>query len=584
MPAAFGVALIAMLIAVAGLFLPLRVSRPPTPPGAPRLSIAVLPFRDLSDDRCCAYLADAVSDDLTTDLSHIPGSVVIARESSDMYRNKSLPTAQIGHALNVRYLLEGSLRAVEGQFSINAQLIEAATGAHLWAERFTVPRAHLGEAQDDIVHRLASALGVTLTDIEGTAAARERGGKSDALDLFLQARSILDHSDTLIAMTEAQHLLEQAVAKQPDFADALAELAWLLPRKASIVDPDADADIAEARRVVADALRVAPNAPLALAARGALLTYEDKCDEARASYDAALAVDPDNTAARIGSTVCLTKLGEFAAVVKNVQQLLRSDPENPNNKVRYYQLGFAEIMLDQPQAALDSLTKSLAGDAEPVPGAEEGGRLEWSHLMRIAAMAMSGDDTGARAAYERFNRVWPYRSVWRLGAKFTRHQVALPAFKKVADAIAAAGMPRAFDETIDLGVAPTTQLRNHPLYAPTPVSIPSAGTITTRDLRARIAGGAAIRVVNMGVQAVRLPGTSACDFDPQTPADLAACVAMLRAGSGPVVVMGANPMDWQGYDGALALANSGVTGVLWFRGGAEAWALAGGPYQDGRLQ
>ncbi|MEJ0044826.1 MAG: winged helix-turn-helix domain-containing protein [Rhodospirillales bacterium] len=341
---------------------------------APRLSIAVLPFRDLSDDRCCDYLADAISDDLTTDLSHIPGSVVIARESSDVFRGRALPTAEIGRTLNVRYLLEGSLRAVEGQFSINAQLIEATSGVHLWAERFTVPRDHLADAQDGIVRRLTSALGVKLVDIEGARAARERALTPDALDLYLRGRSILDRTDTLEGMTQAQALLEQALAKQPDDVKVLSELAWLLATKVNnFVEPHPADDLAAARRFAARALALAPDDPNALAAQGAMLAFDGKCTEAEHLYQSALASDPANIRALTGLVVCHGSKAEFRDMADRLATLVRIDPEAPRKRVRYQQLGFAELMLGHASDALPWLERALA-DAPIEPRQRRGPR------------------------------------------------------------------------------------------------------------------------------------------------------------------------------------------------------------------
>jgi TolB-like protein/DNA-binding winged helix-turn-helix (wHTH) protein len=455
----------AAAVALAGLAVKVAlvlVGASAPPAAAPRLSLAVLPFRDLSDDRCCDYLADAISDDLTTDLSHIPGSVVIARESSDAFRGRAMPTAEIGHALNVRYLLEGSLRGVEGQLSINAQLVEAATGAHLWAERFQVPRDHLAEAQQQIVQRLASALGVTLVDIEGSASMRERAQNPDALDLFLRARSILDRSDTLESMTEAQHLLEQAVAKQPGFIEAEAELAWLLPRKINnFAYAGVPADLEGAKTKVAAALSDstgsgranAPGAALALAAKGALQANAGHCEDATATYQAALAIAPDSVEAQTGEIYCLTALGRFADVVARLQTLMRIDPESPRNKVRSQQMGFALLMLNKPAPASTWLERSIAGDPDPVPGADDLGRVEWTRLLLIAATDMKGDTGAAKRMYADYARVWPNRTVWELSAELKHSQVSLPAFGAITAAWRDAGMPEHADEHADFGVA-----------------------------------------------------------------------------------------------------------------------------------
>ena len=148
-----------------------------------RLSVVVMPFRNLSGDASQDFLADAISDDLTTDLSKIPGSLVIARQSADSYRGRAVPAAEIGRALRVRYLLEGSLRTEGRSVHINAQLIDTTTQAHLWAARFDTAPDKLGDARNAIVRRIASALDVVLSD---TDAASRPAQSADAEDLFLR--------------------------------------------------------------------------------------------------------------------------------------------------------------------------------------------------------------------------------------------------------------------------------------------------------------------------------------------------------------------------------------------------------------
>jgi TolB-like protein/DNA-binding winged helix-turn-helix (wHTH) protein/Tfp pilus assembly protein PilF len=572
-------ALAACVLGLAGVELLRHGTAPPVPassrPAAPpRLSIAVLPFRNLSDDRCCDYLADAISDDLTTDLSHIPGSVVIARESSDMFRGHPAPAGEIGRALNVRYLLEGSLRAVDGQFSINAQLIEAATGGHLWAERFTVPRAHLADAQDSIVKRLASALGVKLVDIEGANSVRERPDNPDALDLFLRARSILDRADSLDALSQAQALLEQAMAKQPDDVKALSELGWLLPRKINnFVTAHREADLAEARNVTARALALAPRDPAVLAAKASLQAYDGHCGDAQLTYQAALEGEPDSVRALTGLTVCKFQLGQFGDAVTSLGALLRIDPDGPRQKSRFYQMGFAELMMDRPAEALPWLHRAIAGEADPVPGAPSLTPVEWARLSLIAASGLAGDRADAAEAFAAHRRIWPYRSTWTLESRSPRSFSALPGFRHFLSALEQAGMPRFVDER-----AGPVQGQCGDGLEPTPHAVAGTQTIDTAALSAMLKGGKPV-VADFGVGAAVPPGVGLSPLDPQSGPDMAKLSAM--AAGGPIVTMGSSMLDPRGCQAASLLAGRGRT-VFWYRGGEEAWAAAGLNATDAR--
>jgi TolB-like protein len=155
------------------------------PAVAPRLSIVVLPFANLSSDPEQQYFADAITEDLTTDLSRISGMFVISRNSAFTYRNKQVDTKQIGRELGVRYVLEGSVRRSGDQIRINAQLIDAETDTHVWAERFNGDTSDLFALQDEITTRIAVALDLELI---GAEAARP-SEHPDALDYILRARA-----------------------------------------------------------------------------------------------------------------------------------------------------------------------------------------------------------------------------------------------------------------------------------------------------------------------------------------------------------------------------------------------------------
>ena len=155
---------------------------------APPLSIMVLPFENLSGDKDQDYFADGITDDLTTDLSHLPDSFVISRGTAFTYKGRPIDAKQIGRELGVRYLLEGSVRRVGEAITVNAQLISTETGAHVWADRFEGERSKLGELQVDVVARLARSLDVELVRAESLRANRAPASNPDAADLGMRDR------------------------------------------------------------------------------------------------------------------------------------------------------------------------------------------------------------------------------------------------------------------------------------------------------------------------------------------------------------------------------------------------------------
>ena len=155
------------------------------PPIAARLSIVVLPFANLSDDKEQQYFADGITEDLTTDLSRIPDMLVISRNTAFTYRDKPVETKQIGRELGVRYVLEGSVRRLRNQIRINAQLIDSETDVHLWADRFDCDADDLFAMQNEITSRIAVALNLELVGTE----ARRPTDRPDALEFILWGRA-----------------------------------------------------------------------------------------------------------------------------------------------------------------------------------------------------------------------------------------------------------------------------------------------------------------------------------------------------------------------------------------------------------
>ena len=189
----------------------------------PRLSIVVLPFANLSRDPEQDYFVDGVTESLTTDLSRINGSFVIARNSAFSYKGKSIDVRQVGRELNIRYVLEGSVQRCGNRLRVNVQLVDAETGTHLWAERFDKPVADLFEMQDEIVSRLANALETQL--IEAEARRAERSPHPNSLDLYFQGIAWVNKGTTPDHMAQARGFFERALALDPRSVEALVGLA-----------------------------------------------------------------------------------------------------------------------------------------------------------------------------------------------------------------------------------------------------------------------------------------------------------------------------------------------------------------------
>jgi len=559
---------------------------PGTHATSPPLSIVVMPFRNLSADQGRAYLADAISDDLTTDLSHIPGSLVIARASADAYKGRAVSAGEVGRALNVRYLLEGSLHAEGDVMRVNAQLIDTATGAHLWAERFDVTTTRMMDTLNDVVRRIASALDVALVNAEVARAARERPNNPGALDLFFRARSLLDRANSLDDMTQAQLLFERAIQVEPDFVDALSELGLLLVLKEQGGEyPTQAQDDAEADRVISHALALAPHNPAVLAAHGRFLLSGGHCAEASAAFDAALAIDPANVPALWGIASCAWRMGEPEKVGPALEATLRVDPQGPGVPHRQYALGMAALFSGNTERGLRYLLQSettLDTPSAPVDNPTWG---EITRTYLIAAYALSGDLAEARRRYQAYQAIWPHRSVWRHAAMFTPAQTGVPQFPHIEDALVQAGMPRYADPRQDFGVAPTSVPLDGGEFAATPLTVPGAETIDTARLRRLLAKSPPPLVVDAGkgmavISGAILLADVAADAAPAL--NDQAVAARLRQAAGGIVVMDTGCTGVDGYNTALTLLAKHYGTIYWYRGGEEAWAAAGLPAEDRR--
>src|SRR6516165_2294189 len=234
---------------------------------APRLSIVVLPFANLSSDPDQQYFADGITDDLTTDLSRIANSVVISRNTAFTYRNKPVDTKQIGHDLGVRHVLEGSVRRSGSKVRVNAQLIDAETDAHLWADQFDGNVGDLFALQNEITSRIAIALNLELTSRE---AARPTDNP-DALDYNLRGRAAYWKPNSREKWAETISLFERALTLDPQSVEAQSWLAAALAfRVANGYAHSATLEIQRAEELVGKALAASPRYWFAHYAKGSL--------------------------------------------------------------------------------------------------------------------------------------------------------------------------------------------------------------------------------------------------------------------------------------------------------------------------
>src|SRR6516164_2703160 len=234
----------------------------PTLSSAPRLSIVVLPFANIGGGPEQDYFVDGVTESLTTDLSRISGSFVIAHNTALTFKGKAVDVKQIGRELNVRYVLEGSMQRGGNRLRVNVQLIDAETGNHLWAERFDKPVADLFDMQDEIVSRLSNALDAELIAAEARRA--EHSLHPDAMDLVFQGAACANKGMTPENTLRAIEFFERALVLDPENTEALIGMAGINANTGSaFMSDDRTARLAAAEAAAVKALSKAPQHALA---------------------------------------------------------------------------------------------------------------------------------------------------------------------------------------------------------------------------------------------------------------------------------------------------------------------------------
>jgi adenylate cyclase len=221
-------------------------------------SIAVLPFQNMSGDPEQEYFADGMAEDITTALSRFKSLFVIARNSAFTYKGKAVDVRQVGRELGVRYVLEGSVRKAGGQVRITGQLVEAATGAHLWADKFDGALEDIFDLQDKVTTNVVGAIIPKLDEVEIAALKRKPPDSWNGYDHYLRGRALLlKQRPRLPAINEAELEFRKAITLDPEFAPAYALAAYSKDRRRGVGATLTEAEVADAARLAARAVELA---------------------------------------------------------------------------------------------------------------------------------------------------------------------------------------------------------------------------------------------------------------------------------------------------------------------------------------
>ena len=434
------VVLASLLIIAGGLLLRSFQMMPSAMPSTPiaaaglpaqRLSIVVLPFTNLSDDREQQHFTDAITADLTTDMSLIPGSLVISRNTALTYKGKMVGAKQIGRELGVRYVLEGSVRRSGNQVRNNVQLIDAENNANLWAERLDRDIEGLFVRQNEIAGRLANSLHLALIRNEASRPTDNPG----AQDYRFRARAAAAKPPSREKYAEAIDLFERALALDPQLPPSTKSTlaVQLTGRVLDEMTDTAPADIARAEELIGQVLAAAPGSEMSHIAKGQLLRVQRRCAEAISEYDIALAYNRNNIGALSQIAECKLLLGLIDEAIPLLEQALLLTPQDPLVYVVYLRLGRARLLQSRTEDAIVWLEKSRSTHPS----------YSFTHAWLAAAYGLKGDTEHAAAELTEARRLGGEGFMSSIARVRADSRFETPAGRTLRDAIYFVGLRKA---------------------------------------------------------------------------------------------------------------------------------------------
>jgi TolB-like protein len=373
-----------------------RSSEPPPLPDKP--SIAVLPFDNMSNDPDQEYFADGMAEEIITALSRVRWLFVIARNSSFTYKNRTIDVKQVGQELGVRFVLEGSVRKAGNRVRITGQLIDATTGAHLWADHFDGALEDVFELQDRVTESVVGAIAPKMEHAEIERAKRKQTENLDAYDYYLRGLAAV-YQWKREANEEALALFSRAVELDPTFASAYGMAARCYSmRKASGWITDPDQEIAETVTLARKAAQLGRDDPIALSTAGVGLGFVGgELEEGDELIERALELDPNLAPAWLFSGWVKIYLGEPETAIRRVQRAMRLSPNEPNVFGMQSAIALAHFFAGRPAEALSWAQKAMRAHSHRLLAA----------CIAAASAALIGDEDEAQEAVSRLRQIDP---------------------------------------------------------------------------------------------------------------------------------------------------------------------------------
>jgi TolB-like protein len=393
-------------------------------------SIAVLPFQNMSGDPEQDYFADGMVEEIITALSRMGWLFVIARNSTFTYKNRAVDVKQVGRELGVRYVLEGSVRKAADRVRITGQLIDAATGGHLWAERFDGTLENIFDLQDHVAASVVGAIAPKLEQVEIERAKRKPTDRLDAYDFFLRGIAKL-HEGNKTANDEALRLFYRAIERDPQYASACGMAAYCYAwRRANGWMTEPARELGEAARLATRAVELGRDDPIALCWGGfALARALGDLDRGGAFIDQALALNPNLAAAWGFSGRVRVYRGELELAIEHLARAMRLSPRDPEIYGFQGSTAYAHFFAGRIDEASTWAETAMRENANFLPVT----------AIAAASHALAGQKEKANAAMARLRQIDPKLRLTTLKDEFTFRRAEDIAL--LAEGLRMAGLP-----------------------------------------------------------------------------------------------------------------------------------------------
>ncbi len=399
------------------------------PADAATPSIAVLPFDNMSGDAEQEYFTDGISEDIITDLSKIAGLIVIARNSSFAYKGRAVDVRSVGRELGVGAVLEGSIRRAGNRVRITAQLIDAASGAHLWAERYDRDLTDIFAVQDDVTRRIVDALKITLSPAENERLADTETANVAAYDCFLRGREFMLAKDkNRGTLDQAVTYFNKALELDPNYSQAYACLgfAYMFDYQNRWTD-DPDRSLPVAKQYALQAIEKDPKEPLAHCVRALIASYEKDLDLAKSEIEMAIALNPNLPLAHNLRGTIRSFSGEPLEAIPEIEQAMRLDPALSPQFLHF--LGLAYLLAGKYETAAALLRQRII----LVPN------TDFSRALLASALGHLGEVDEARRVWGELKAINPnYSFAEHIGRQPFKRQEDV---QRITEGLTLAGLP-----------------------------------------------------------------------------------------------------------------------------------------------